>query len=581
MRIARGVALIMVASYAGASVSAQNPPAPGDGLVGLWGSETTSGPRVRGELTLERGPQQWMASVGGYHVTAPLTGDSIRIVLPGGEGELRSRIDSGGVVRGFWVQPPVYGSPYATPVVLQRVHQRAWRGTVAPLEGRFSLYLLIRRDGDGSLQGVFRNPEMNWTGGAPWFRVTRQRDSISFVDPTTGKPSFVQPYDSAQRRISMEVGGPISLTPLSLDEAAGFLPRSPAESSQHYRAPLRREDGWRTGRAKAVGMDEARLAQLVERIATTDPTGKGAPLIHSVLVARRGRLVLEEYFFGYSAERLHDLRSASKTFTSVMAGAAMQAGAPITMTTPVTSVFRGRGTGLAHDPRKDRITMGNLLTHSSGLACDENDSESPGNEGTMQQQTRQPDWYRYVLDLPMAHDPGTTYAYCSGGMNLAGGMIARTTEMWLPDFFDRYVARPLGIDRYAMNLMPTGEAYAGGGVYLRPRDLLKFGQAYLDGGTWNGKRVVTVPWAKESTAPQIRTPDGASDGYGWHRHELQLAGKSYPSYEANGNGGQFLIVVPELDLAVVFTAGNYNQYPIWRKFRDELVPQYIMAALLR
>ncbi len=377
----------------------------------------------------------------------------------------------------------------------------------------------------------------------------------------------------------MDFPTPVALTRRTRGQAAGFFPRSPVASSYAYRPPHPRQDGWRAGRAAGVGMNEARLAELVERIVATDPAASKAPLIHSVLVARHNRLVLEEYFFGYSAERPHDLRSASKTFTSVMAGAVKLAGALLSMTTPVTEVFGRPKLGLTGDARKDRITVGHLLTHTSGLACDDNDNESPGNENTMQQQTGQPDWYRYSLDLPMVHDPGVTYAYCSGGMNLAGGVIAKTTGMWIPDFFDRYIARPLQIEQYAMNLMPTGEAYAGGGVHMRPRDLLKFGQAYLDDGVWNGRRIVSKNWVKESTAQQIRTSAGVSDGYGWHRHELQAGGRAYQIYEANGNGGQFLIVVPDLDLAVVFTVGNYNQYPVWRKFREELVPRYVIGAV--
>lgn len=85
---------------------------------------------------------------------------------------------------------------------------------------------------------------------------------------------------------------------------------------------------------------------------------------------------------------------------------------------------------------------------------------------------------------------------------------------------------------------------------------------------------------EESTAPRILTPYGSFDGYDWHRHDLRARGKMYRTYEANGNGGQFLLVVADLDLVVCDHGGNYNQYRIWRKFREELVPQYVMAAIL-
>lgn len=161
--------------------------------------------------------------------------------------------------------------------------------------------------------------------------------------------------------------------------------------------------------------------------------------------------------------------------------------------------------------------------------------------------------------------------------------VARATGNWLPHFFDEHVAAPLQISHYAINLTPTGDAYGGGGIQMRPRDLLKFGQAFLDGGVWNGRRLVSEDWVKRSTAHQIAVPNGTpnagSDGYGWHRHTLHADGRNYQEYEANGNGGQFLIVIPELQLTVVFTAGNYLQYGIWRKFRDELVPQYVIPAI--
>jgi CubicO group peptidase (beta-lactamase class C family) len=131
-----------------------------------------------------------------------------------------------------------------------------------------------------------------------------------------------------------------------------------------------------------------------------------------------------------------------------------------------------------------------------------------------------------------------------------------------------------------MNLTPTGEMYFGGGTRMRPRDLLKFGQLYLDGGVWNGQRIVTADWVRQSTTAY---PPGLAnaDGLNWHLYQLRSANHTYREYEANGNGGQFLIVVPELDIAIVFTAGNYGMYGVWRKFRDEIVPQMILPAVVR
>jgi CubicO group peptidase (beta-lactamase class C family) len=246
-----------------------------------------------------------------------------------------------------------------------------------------------------------------------------------------------------------------------------------------------------------------------------------------------------------------------------MAGVAMYRGAKFDMSTRVGST---------------PITVGQLLTHSSGLACDDNDDNSPGNEDVMQSQKKELDWYRYFIALPKAHEPGTTYAYCSGGINFVGSVIAKSTGSWLPAFFDRYVAQPMQITHYGINLMPTGEAYSGGGMHMLPRDLLKFGQLYLNGGTWNGTRLMSAEWVARSTARQIDVPDGSQDGFGWHRHVLKVGAKAYQTYEASGNGGQFMIVVPELELAVVATAGNYGEYRVWRQIREALVPEIMRAA---
>src|ERR1700682_4983047 len=101
----------------------------------------------------------------------------------------------------------------------------------------------------------------------------------------------------------------------------------------------------------------------------------------------------------------------------------------------------------------------------------------------------------------MQREPGGEHAiYCSADLNLVGGAVARATGKWLPEFFDENFARPVEFGPYHLNLMPTGEAYMGGGAYLRPRDELKLGQLYLNGGTWNGRRVVSKAWVEESIA---------------------------------------------------------------------------------
>lgn len=532
-------------------------------LLQLWVTDTTFGPRARGELVIDRSS----AHIAGLTAQVRRAGDSVMATFPDSQGAFRGVRARDGSIAGFWIQPPglVSRVAYATAVTLRRDGADGWRGGVRPLDEHFTLYMRIVAD-----SGVtFRVPERNYLGGQGYTRyfVQHDGDSLRFVDTTHTFDSFsgrMEPGRIVLRWPGVEV--PITLRPASPAETANYYPRPPG-AKYAYKAPVVDGDGWRVARAADVGMDEAALAAIVQKIGETDPVPRTAPLIQSLVIARHGRLVLDEYFFGFDADRLHDLRSASKTITSVMAGAAK-----IDMNTPAYPVFG--------DTRADRarITVGHFLTHSSGLACDDNDDDSPGNEDKMYNQTAQPDWYRFILDLSVVHDPGTVYAYCSGGINVAAGVVGRTTSTWIPAFFAQKVAEPLGIHRWAMNLTPTGDGYGGGGLYLRPRDLLKLGVAYLDSGAWQGHRIVSPDWVRQSTARQIVTGPESWDGYGWHLNILHAPGHDYPDYEATGNGGQLLIVVPDLDLAVVFTAANYNRYPIWRTFRESLTAKEIIPA---
>ena len=507
----------------------------------LWVSDTTFGPRARGQLTIDGSS----ARVSGLTAPVRRSRDSIVAVFPDSQGEFRGILGASGSIAGFWVQPRGLLSKvaYATPVTLRHVSSNKWRGLIDPLDEHFTLYMRMTADS----AATFRVPERNYFGGVPSFSARRAGDRFMVSLP--------------------DVDGPLVLRQASGTLAAHYYPR-PRGSKYAYTPPVVHGDGWHVAKAADVGIDEAALAAIVQKIGDTDPAPKTAPLIQSLSIARHGRLVLDEYFFGFDANRLHDLRSASKTFTSVMAGAAH-----IDMNTPLYAALG--------DPQPDRsrITVGHALTHSTGLACDDNDDDSPGNEDKMQSQATQPDWYRFILDLAVVHDPGTVYAYCSGGINLALGVVAHTTHTWLPAFFEQSVAEPLGITHWAMNLMPSGDAYGGGGLYLRPRDLLKLGATYLNGGVWQGHRIVSSEWVRQSTAKQIATGTDTWDGYGWHLNILHAPGHDYQDYEATGNGGQFLIVVPDLDLAVVFTAANYNRYPIWRTFRDSITARQIIPAV--
>lgn len=567
-----------------------------DALLGIWaGGEITAAPVLHGALLITRTGADWRATIGSTSTTFRPNGDSIRFTLADSLGIFRGVIDKGAAtIDGWWIQPTStqFGNPMATTLTLRRTGPDSWRGEVTPVEEKYTLYLVVSRTATGSLLAAFRNPELNQRGGASQFSVRRAGDTVFFsARPDTTRPeiSHRAVLDSGARHLTIywpPLGHTLVLTPRREDQAITLFPRLPRGQRYSYSTPIAANDGWRVAPARTVGFDEEKLRTLIQRVADTLPTPSRAPFIHSLLVARHGKLVLEEYFAGYDRDAVHDTRSAGKTFASVMMGAAMLQHYPIAPDTPIARLLSREWPLANPDPRKQQITVAHFLTHSSGLACDDNDDDSPGNEGTMQSQAAQPDWWKYILDLPMAHDPGSYYAYCSGGSNIVGGAVTAATKTWLPEFFDRSIARPLEFGRYYYDLQPTLEGYTGGGVLMRPRDLLKIGQLYLDGGVWNGKRIVSKSWVDVSTTKKIEWPyrnenvSSGADGYAWHLNTLKFGARTFREYEANGNGGQLLIVLPELDMAVVFTAGNYQGGGVWSRFRDDLAPNGIIAAIM-
>jgi CubicO group peptidase (beta-lactamase class C family) len=230
------------------------------------------------------------------------------------------------------------------------------------------------------------------------------------------------------------------------------------------------------------------------------------------------------------------------------------------------------------EPRKRALTLEHLLTMSSGLDCDDNNDESPGNENTMQSQTAEPDWYRFILDLKNIRDPDALSVYCSINPHLAGGVLARAAHRPLPELFHDLVARPLGIRRYYyLFLTPTGDAYMGGGVRLLPRDFMKLGQLMLNDGMWNGKRILSRDWVRRSVDPKHQIGE-SKYGYLWWITDYPYRGGTVRAYYASGNGGQYVIVIPKLDMVVAFYGGNYNDRAA-RVSQQEWVPKYILPAV--
>jgi len=580
-----GYVLVVLAGICSAAAQTNVPSS--EALIGIWGNESSFGPLVRGQLTIDARGMAWRAMISGFDAPVKHDNVSVSFALPGDEGEFRGHLspDSESIV-GHWIQPAgkILNNRYASPVLLSSLGKSVWAGCVVPRDQNVSIYASVQKGADGSLTAFISNPEMNLFRRRK-FRVVRDGTAVRFLSEGMEiNGTFDEKNDVLSLRV-VDFMAPFQFTRRKDRDAVGFFPRVlPEDQGYVYRKPIVQSDGWATSSLADAGLDQKLISSLVEKILGANLADNPA-YIQSLLIARHGKLVLEEYFYGFDKDRTHDMRSASKTFAPLLVGIARDHGTKLEPDTPVYRLFPQYREFANRDDRKKSMTLRHIMTMTAGNACDDNDDSSPGNEDHMQNQREQTDWYKFALDLPMLRDPGGERAvYCSADLNLVGGVVANSTGEWLPAFFDEYFARPLQFGSYHMNLMPTGEAYAGGGWYLRPRDELKLGQLYLNGGTWNGRRIVSEEWVEESTAhqssftPALDTEGEHQYGFGWHIHKLNAGGRVYRDFAAGGNGGQLVIVIPELDLVVAFNGGSYGEFRKWYRWELELVPQYIIPA---
>ncbi len=333
---------------------------------------------------------------------------------------------------------------------------------------------------------------------------------------------------------------------------------TPARNAEHtlYRetAPEQIGDGWTTA-SPSDGLDADLISQLVESVVAGE-----LPRTHSLLVARHGKLLVEEYFYGFDRNTWHDMRSASKTVAAALVGVAIDRGMIESVDVPALEFYPDYRPVANQDERKNQITIQHLLTMSSGLNANDSDRNSVASENNYQSQTEQPDWIRIALDAPMINEPGAVSLYGSANAMLIGGVLEHATGVSTELFAQRYLFGPMGVHEYKFFLDPIGRAYLGGGMYMRPRDMAKFGQMHLDDGVWNGQRILSENWARESMQEHNELANRKDIGYGylWWRRTYQVGDRQIESIEARGNGGQFIFVVPSLDLVAVITSGNYR-----------------------
>jgi len=341
---------------------------------------------------------------------------------------------------------------------------------------------------------------------------------------------------------------------------------------------------WKIGSFVETGIDSLKVSEMEGRI--LDSTYQN---IHSVLIIKDQRLVYEKYFQGYKydykadglkgeliqfdKETTHNTASVTKSVTGLLVGLAIDKGFIEDSNSKIFSYFPNYSE--LNDITKERITVSNLLTMSSGLKWNEQDVFYSEVENDIIQLFITPDPVKFILSKPVINEPGTNWYYNGGGSNLLGEIIHQSSQLKLDQFGEKYLFEPLGIVDYEWQRINPDLIYASGDMKLRPRDMAKIGQLVLDEGKWNGKQLVSSKWISEMTEHTFVFTENSGYACHWWIRSYQSGIENIISIYADGWGGQRIMVFPTINMVVVFTGGNYFEQPPL----DEIISKYILPSL--
>jgi len=327
-----------------------------------------------------------------------------------------------------------------------------------------------------------------------------------------------------------------------------------------YSVPATIEDGWQTADANTLGVNIEPLITMTNKILNGEHS-----VIDGIVIIKDHQLIYEHYFNNYTASKPHELQSAVKSIDSTLVGLAIEQG----YLTDVNQLIYPLLPAFHHldwSNDKNQITISDLLTMRSGFPCHD------GREGDCNSHklNQSDNWTKYTLEQTVHELPGSKFSYFTGLNIVSHTIIENLTGMSIDEFAMKNLFTPLGISEFTWSHSPAGEALSGD---MLPRDMAKFGQLYLNKGLWHGKQVIPELWVEDSLTEHVLKPEADGWGYGYWWWINKTNNDQFQYYAARGAKDQYIFIVPELELVVVFT-GNRDSGDAGPLLENYILPAF-------
>jgi|GEM_PF-976825 len=323
---------------------------------------------------------------------------------------------------------------------------------------------------------------------------------------------------------------------------------------------------------EAVGVSTTKLQELTKAVqADANST------LDAMLVYRTGKLLYEQYYNGYSGNALHKLSGVSRSITALLTGIALQDSLLEDMHEPISSYLN-----VPKDSEQAAITLHHLMTMSSGLACNDWSRTAFSNRTKM---LREKDWVGYYWRVIMADQPGTSWSECGGNGVLLAAVLEQVSQMRFRDYLNQKLLQPLGVAEFLIEHDAFGDADGGSGISLSAYGLAKVGQLLLDSGELHhsdgsSSKLIPEEWIQTIWEEQFDLGEEAQSSYGyfWWTKTMPHKEGSVQVHYAAGMGGQYLMIIPELEMVCIFLATDELNKRLGKPF--ELLQNYILPAVV-